>query len=296
MRAPRTSMSDRLITSIHAGSALSRRQAQTPVQISLSLAFPRVLPSPLLRRLLSLVTGTLITRAPPSNLSPCRYPTDQRSAKRRTPLTLWKSLILWKTSPGRVFRSSGLGPSMANLVPGLSGTPRAALRVWVSDGVVPKTTSRVNLDLSNKIIPSVPLSNYRQLSLKNPPLRSNVLHPMITCPRLTTSYCLPPIRSSVEGLYPTRSVGQRRVLRRLIPGLRTRDRSLGVGRHPGTRRFRIGSAQIPGRAREEAGRRSVASLHAVPQSGSADNLLGVNRGRSTISQDENVAEIGSGAG
>jgi hypothetical protein len=109
LRAPRTSMSDRLATLIPRCPVLSHRRGQAPAQTSPALVFLLLLPSPLLKRLLNLVTGALIIRVFSSTLSPYRYLTDQRSVRPKTPLTRWKSLILWKTSLGKAFRSSGLG-------------------------------------------------------------------------------------------------------------------------------------------------------------------------------------------
>jgi len=179
---------------------------------------------------------------------------------------------------------------MVNPVPDTSGTPTAALRVSTLGGVTPRMMSWVILGLPNKTIPSVHLNSYRQPSLRNLHLRSNVPHPTIMCPPLITSCWLPPRRSCVGGPR-TRSADQRRVLRHPIPGLPTRDQSLGAGHRPGTLRSRIGNARTPGQA-EEADPRSAVSLHVVLRSESADNLRGANRGRYISNQGGNVGEIG----
>ena len=123
-RVPPTSMSDKQTTLIPEGPVPSRHRGPALAQISLALV--SLLPAPLLKKLLNPVTGTLNTRIPSPTLTPCRYLTDRRSVRRKTPLTSWKSPTSWRTFQRRLFRSSGLGLPMAL---DLSGTLRAALRV-----------------------------------------------------------------------------------------------------------------------------------------------------------------------
>ena len=67
---------------------------------------------------------------------------------------------------------------------------------------------------------------------------------------------LAPPDTHVEGLphhrVSTLSVGRGQALQRPIPGLWIRSQSLEAGHQPGTRHFRTGSVQIPGRTGERA--------------------------------------------